>query len=179
MRVLTSGAGIAGSTLAWFLAKSGARVTIVEKAPSLLPHGQNVDITGSALKVIKKMGLMDEVRRLNTTEKGTQFIDSKGRPFAPLPVREGSEASFTSEFEILRGDLAAMLYKASKDLPNVNYKFNTTIKTVTSNPNSTVTVELSNGETQDYDLLVAADGQWSKTRRQCFPPDAVTVVDKD
>ncbi|KAL8710723.1 MAG: hypothetical protein Q9220_004741 [cf. Caloplaca sp. 1 TL-2023] len=180
LRVLTSGAGIAGSTLAWFLAKTGARVTVVEKAPILLPHGQNVDITGSALKVVQKMGLMDEVRRCNTSEKGTQFIDPRGRPFAPLPVREGSETSFTSEFEILRGDLAALLYKASKDLSNVDYKFNTTItRVVSNNVDDTISVELNNGETQEYDLLVAADGQWSKTRKQCFPQDAVTVIDKD
>ena len=100
MRVLISGAGIAGPTVAWFLAKAGARVSIVEKAPRLLPYGQNIDITGSAIAIIKKMGLLEEVRRLNTTEKGTQFIDSRGHPFAPFPVKGG--ADFTSEFEILR-----------------------------------------------------------------------------
>ena len=68
--------------LAWFLVKAGACITIVEKAHALLPYGQNVDIEGSAKKVIKKMGLVDQVRRFNTTEKGTQFIDPEGRPFA-------------------------------------------------------------------------------------------------
>src|SRR5450755_317272 len=56
MRVLISGGGIAGPTLAWFLAQAGARITIVKKSHSLLPHGQNVDIHGSARTVIKKMG---------------------------------------------------------------------------------------------------------------------------
>ncbi len=178
MRVLISGAGIAGPTLAWFLAKAGARITIVEKSHSLLPHGQNVDIQGSAITVIKKMGLMDQIRRFNTTEKGTQFIDPKGRPFAPFPVKEGSTASFTSEFEILRGDLAALLYEATKDHPNVNYLFGTTSKEIVSNDDDTVKVELSNGEVQGFDLLVAAaDGQWSKVRKQFFPPEYVTVVD--
>jgi 2-polyprenyl-6-methoxyphenol hydroxylase-like FAD-dependent oxidoreductase len=178
MRVLISGAGIAGPTLAWFLSKAGARVIIVEKSKSLLPYGQNVDIQGSAVTVIKKMGLVDEVRRLNTREMGTRFIDSKGRPFAPFPVKQGSSMSFTSEFEILRGDLAMVLYEATKDLPNVDYLFGTTIKEVVSNDNDVVKVELSNGETQEFDLLVAADGQWSKVRKQCFLPDSVDVVDK-
>lgn len=61
MRVLISGAGIAGPTLARFLAKAGARITIVEKSHFLLPHGQNVDVQGSATTVIEKMGLMDQV----------------------------------------------------------------------------------------------------------------------
>ena len=176
MRVLISGAGIAGPTLAWFLAKAGARITVLEKSHSLLPHGQNVDIQGSAIKVIKKMGLLDQVRRSNTTEKGTQFISPKGRPFAPFPVREGNSASFTSEFEILRGDLAAILHGATKDHPNVNYMLGTTIKNVVSNDDDTVKVELSQGEVQEFDLLVAADGQWSKVRKQCFPPERVNVV---
>ena len=177
MRALISGAGIAGPTLAWFLAKTGSRITIVEKSHSLLPHGQNVDIQGSARTVIKKMGLMDQIRRFNTTEKGTQFIDPQGRPFAPFPVKEGSTASFTSEFEILRADLSAVLYEATKDHPNVNYLFGTTIKEVVSNDADTVKVKLSNGEVQEFDLLVAVDGQWSKVRKQCFPPEYVNVVD--
>ena len=178
MHVLISGAGIAGPTLAWFLAKAGARVTVVEKSHTLLRHGQNIDIKGSARTVIKKMGLEEQVRKYNTTEKGTQFIDSRGRPFAPFPLKEGSSASFTSEFEILRGDLAAVLYEATKDHPNVNYLFGTTIREVISNDDDTVQVRLSNGKVQKSDLLVAADGQWSKIRKQCFPPEYVDVVDK-
>ncbi|KAL8748203.1 MAG: hypothetical protein Q9190_000022 [Brigantiaea leucoxantha] len=177
MRVLISGAGIAGPTLAWFLAKAGARITIFEKSHALLAYGQNVDITGSALTVIKKMGLMEQIRKLNTTEKGTQFIDPRGQPFAPFPVRKGSVASPTSEFEILRGDLAAVLYKATKDHPNVNYQFSTTIKQVISNNDDVVRAESSDGSMLEFDLLVAADGQWSKVRKQCFPAESVDVVD--
>ena len=179
MRVLISGAGIAGPTLAFFLAKTGARVTIVEKSQSLLPHGQNIDMEGSAIAVIKKMGLMDQVRQFHTTEKGSQFINPKGQPFALFPVKEGNggkSPSLTSEFEILRGDLAAILHDATKDLSNVNYLLGTTIKEVITNDNDSVKIELSNGEVQEYDLLVAADGQWSKVRKQCFPPEYVKVV---
>ena len=178
MRVLISGAGIAGPTLAWFLAKAGARVTVVEKSQSLLSHGQNVDISDSAITVIKKMGLIDEIRRLNTTEKGTQVLDPNGQPLARFPVKAGSTASPTSEFEILRGDLAAVLYNAGKHHPDISYLFDTTVKEVVSNDDKAVKVQLSNGEVQMYDLLVAADGQWSKVRKQCFSAECVDVVDK-
>jgi len=178
MRVLISGAGVAGPSLVCFLAKTGARITILEKTASPLPHGQNVDITGSAITAVKKMGLLDEFRRNHTKEQGTQLIDPKGRPFAPFPVQQGTSTSFTSEYEILRGDLAKILYEASKDHPNVNYMFSTTVKEVISNTSEAVKVELSNGEVQEFDLLVAADGQWSKLRQKCFPPESVSVIDK-
>jgi 2-polyprenyl-6-methoxyphenol hydroxylase-like FAD-dependent oxidoreductase len=178
MRVLISGAGVAGPTLAWFLAKTGASITVVEKGQDILPHGQNVDLKGTAVTVIKKMGLLDRVRQSNTTEKGTQFIDSKGDPFASFPVKEGFSVSLSSEFEILRGDLAAILYEASRECPEVKYLFGTTIKEVISNDNDTVAVKFSHGKVKEFDLLVAADGQWSKVRQQCFPTECVNVIDK-
>jgi 2-polyprenyl-6-methoxyphenol hydroxylase-like FAD-dependent oxidoreductase len=177
MRVLISGAGVAGPSLAYFLGKIGAHVTVFEKAPALLPHGQNIDVNGSALAVMEKMGLLEELYRNNTTEKGTIFIDPKGRSFAPFPVRDGMR-SFTAATEILRGDLSLICYKASKKFPPVKYCFSTTIKQVLQNDGNIVKVETSNGDVQEYDLLVAADGQWSRVRKQCFPTDSVQIVDK-
>lgn len=176
MRVLVSGAGIAGPSLAWFLARVGIHVTIVEKAKSILPHGQNVDLQGSAVAAVRKMGLLEEVRRCNTKETGTELIGPNGRPCASFPVKDCPAASLTSEFEILRGDFVKLLFEATTDHPNVDYIFGTTIQDVISNDDHSVRVSLSNGETPEYDLLVAADGQWSKVRKQCFPPETVKAV---
>lgn len=179
MRVLISGAGVAGSTLANVLARSGAHITVLEKSPAMLPHGQNVDIQGAAVTAIKRMGLLRELERHNTTEKGTQFVNPGGQPFALFPVREGSIASLTSQYEILRADLALILYNAAKEHANVNFLFDTTIKQVIANDDDgdSVCVELSSGVVERYDILVAADGQWSRVRRQCFPDDIVDVKD--
>ncbi|KDR71993.1 hypothetical protein GALMADRAFT_213472 [Galerina marginata CBS 339.88] len=179
MRALISGAGVAGPTLAWFLAKAGARVTIVEKNFSALGQGQNIDVNGSALTVIRKMGLTEELRRFHTTEKGTQFVDSNGQPYAPFPVKEHSSVSLTAEFEILRGDLSTILYNATKDHVNIDYHFGITIREVFSNDAKAVNVKFSNEVVQEFDLLVAADGQWSKLRKQCFPPESVSIIDKN
>jgi len=178
MRVLISGAGIAGPTLARLLAKTGASITIVEKADTIRPHGQNVDIKGSALAALEKMGLLDEVLRCNTTEKGAQFIDPNGMPIAPFPVQEGVNASLTSAFEIMRSDLSRILYDATKHLPNIDYIFGCTVKNVVSNDEHSVKVELEDGGIREFDLLVAADGQWSKIRKQCFPSESVKVIHK-
>ncbi len=163
--------------MAWFLAKTGAHVTVVERSKDFLAQGQNIDVHGAAITVLKKMGLMDEVQRFNTTEIGTQFISPDGREFAKMPVG-GGRASPTSPFEILRGDLANVLYEASKNDLNINYIFNTTITKVLSNDDEAVKVELSDGSVHEFDSAIAADGQWSRLRKLTFAPEDVTEVDK-
>lgn len=181
MKILISGAGIAGPTFAyWASLNPDNQITILERAPKFLSYGQNIDITGSARVVIKKMGLLDEVKGKNTTEMGTRFIGPDGQPFAPFPVRaNAADASPTSEYEILRGDLASVLFESTKDKPNVSYLFGVSISSVVENTDESVTVQLSNNEEKTYDLLVAADGQWSKTRKATFLPEDLTVVDKE
>ena len=176
MRVLISGAGIAGPTLAYFLSKTGAEITIVEKAADFLDQGQNIDINGSAVVIAKKMGILERIRQLNTTETGTQFVKDDGKPFATFPIAD-NRPSMTAELEILRGDLAGVIYEATKQMPNIQYRFNTTITTVVSNDDQLVKVCLSNGATEEYDLLVAADGQWSRIRKQCFPASLLEIND--
>lgn len=181
MRILISGAGIAGPTFAWFLAKTGAQIDIVEKSSTLRSNGHAVDFKGPAKTVIKKMGLLDEIKRSSTTEKGTHFVRDDGVPFATFPVKEGTweglSASLTSNIEILRGDLLKILYNATKAHSNIHYYFDTTVRDIVSNENDSIKIELSNGEVRAYDLLVATDGQWSRLRRQYFPSDSVHVVD--
>lgn len=183
MRVLVSGAGIAGPTIAWWLARVGARVTVVEKASQLLNQGQNIDVHGTALNVINKMGLLKELRSHNTTEKGTAFVDETGRYVASFPL-EGSVGSPTSPFEILRGDLADLLYRATQKDSNVEYRFSTTVSEVVENGEDKVKVKLSKegeekGEAvEEYDILVAADGQWSRIRKEVLGTEGLKVVDK-
>lgn len=46
-----------------------------------------------------------------------------------------------------------------------------------SNDQYAVKVEMSNGEVKEFDLLGAADGQWSRIRKQSFPSESVQVLD--
>lgn len=179
MRVLVSGAGVAGPAVAFFLAKAGAQVTVVDRAAALLPHGQNIDVHGSAVSIIRKMGLMTQLRRYNTKEKGAQLVGTDGTPYARFPLQDGIGASPTSEFEILRGDLSKILYEPTAHHPNVTYLFSTTVARILSDGDKSVEVELSNGDVRAYDVLVLADGQWSPLRRAHFPREDLTVVDKN
>src|SRR5947209_18501069 len=86
MRVLVSGAGIAGPALASCLQRSGADVTVVEQAQRPRPGGQAVDIRGTAREVMKLMGLGPAIRAECLDERGLAMIDGQGRRRVEMPV---------------------------------------------------------------------------------------------
>jgi 2-polyprenyl-6-methoxyphenol hydroxylase-like FAD-dependent oxidoreductase len=61
MRVLISGAGIAGPTLVYWLAHCGWTPTLVEKAPALRRGGYMIDFRGAGFDVADRMGLRPEI----------------------------------------------------------------------------------------------------------------------
>lgn len=175
LRILVTGAGIAGPTLAFWLARAGAQVTLVERAPSLRAVGQNVDVRSAGLEVIRRMGLEDVVRDNMTNEEGIAFVDTNNRIRAQFGVdRSGKGESFTSETEILRGKLALILYDATKE--KVEYIFDDHVKAV-DETDDRVRVTFANSTPQrDFDLLIAGDGLSSATRALVFPDTQKSCV---
>lgn len=160
LNVLISGAGIGGPTAAYWLAKAGAQVTVVERASALRTSGQNVDIRGHGLRVTQRMGLEEQLRSKTTKEKGLRFVDRNNACRAEFPVDDGK--GFTSDIEIMRGDLARIFYEATKG--TVEYIFGETIKN-TKDRDERLHVEFANGTpARDVDILIAADG-WASTTR--------------
>ena len=64
--VLISGLGIAGPALAYWLARRGHRPILVERTDGLRTGGHAVDIRGTALEVVERMGLDAEIRDVRT-----------------------------------------------------------------------------------------------------------------
>ncbi|KAI1622772.1 hypothetical protein EDD37DRAFT_490618 [Exophiala viscosa] len=171
-RILISGAGITGPVAGYWLAQAGYSVTIVERAPSIRTSGQSIDVRGHALTILQRMGLEGEVRSRTTQEKGLRFIDGKGTTKAEFPV-DPNGASFTADIEIQRGDLAEILYDATRE--KIEYIFNESISRISEDKQG-VTLEFTNGlHSRTVDLLVIADGISSRTREIAFPNHPSTV----
>ncbi|MBE9600807.1 FAD-dependent monooxygenase [Pedobacter sp. MC2016-24] len=162
-KVLVSGASIAGPTLAFWLTKYGFDVTLIERSKSLRLGGQNLDIRGAGRAIARMMDIEKEILKANTGEIGLQFVNRDNKIEAAFPMGDGD--SFTSEAEILRGDLVNILYNRTKD--QVNYIFGKYIKTINQD-DSSVKVTYSDGENAVFDLLIAADGVRSTTRQLLF-----------
>ncbi|KAK7735648.1 hypothetical protein SLS53_007388 [Cytospora paraplurivora] len=171
LKVLIVGGGIAGPALAFWLHKLDCDITIVERAPALRATGQQIDLRGEAITIIRRMGLESAVRARIVDEQGAQFINSKGEVKAFIQANKTGQGkqSVTAEFELMRRDIVEILYDAVKD--KCKYVFGTTIEEVNQRGDG-VRVRFSDGGEADFDLVVGADGQNSRTRRRTWGPDA-------
>lgn len=169
LKVLICGGGCAGPALAYWLARSGHQVTVVERFPALRATGAQIDLRGQGIEVVRRMGLLDAVRSKRVDEEGLAFVDTNGKIKATMMAnRSGRGAqTFTSEYEFMRGDLVRILYDATKD--NVEYIFGTSVVRFEQDEKGVV-AHFSNGSSDTFDLLVGADGQSSRIRQDILPP---------
>lgn len=176
-RILICGAGIAGSTLAYWLAKNGFHVVVVERSAAAKTAGQGIDIEGPALEIVKLMGLLEKVQEKTTREVGAAVVDEQNRPCAIFDV-EGGGVTLTRAIEILRGDLAEVLCAAADAFANVEFRYETVIQSLSQAPGTTtVMVELEDqrrcgtSKTEEFDVVVGADGVRSRTRQLAMGSD--------
>ncbi|WP_052372354.1 FAD-dependent monooxygenase [Amycolatopsis taiwanensis] len=162
--ILISGASIAGPATAFWLNHYGFSTTVVEQAPRLREGGQAVDFRGAQVEVLRRTGLLDEVRRHETAMRGHRVLDARGRDLFRLPA-----SLFAGEVEILRGDLSRILYQATKD--ETEYVFGDRITSMTEVGDG-VQVTFAHGAPRKYDLVVGADGMHSGVRALAFGPES-------
>ena len=165
-RVLISGAGVAGSILAFWLAKHDFQVVVVERARAEQKAGQGIEIEEPALQVVKLMGILDKLNEKKTGEEGFELVDQHDRSCGKFQIGGFSP---TGALELMRGDLTEVLYKAADESANVTYHFETTVRSLTQTPDK-VRVELENRDdksvkVEEFDMVVGADGVRSRTRQ--------------
>lgn len=170
LKVLIVGGGIAGNALAFWLSKQHHDVTVVERYPEMRTNGLQIDLRGHGVEVMKRMGIEPAFRSKQVPEQGLQVVDSRNRRWAYFPANTSGRGlqSFTTDAEIMRGDLCRLLYEAVQS--RARYRFGISIESLDEGDNS-IEVKFTGGETERYDLVVGADGMGSRTRRLAFGPD--------
>ncbi|SDM44444.1 FAD-dependent monooxygenase [Allokutzneria albata] len=166
--VLISGASVAGPALAYWLGRYGFEVTVVEIAPSLRGGGYAVDFRGPThLGVLERMGVLDDLRAVQTGGSPMTFVDERDRTLLHLP---GEFAG--GDVEVLRSDLSRILYERSRD--RAEYVFGVSIRALTETSDG-VHVTFAGGTERVFDLVIGADGIHSGVRRLVFGPESEFV----
>lgn len=161
-KILISGAGIAGFTLAYWLKQRGFSPTIIEKHPYVRGGGYKVDVRGTALEVAKRMGIYQDLLEANVNLVSSKFVSSDQKVFD----FDGDILGHSSEgeIEINRWDLAQIL---SKKVGEIEIIYGDSI----TNINGKV-VHFEQMEPREFDIVIGADGQYSNVRRLAFGEDA-------
>ncbi|AUH73041.1 tetracycline destructase [Legionella sainthelensi] len=163
IKILVIGAGIAGPAVCYWLRRFDFSPVLIEKYDSIRQGGQALDVRGIAAYIAKEMGIYDQICDMRTRIECGRFVDSSGKTLHEV---HGEKFGFRQddEVEILRGDLVEILMKA---IPDVPCYFNHSIISMQQNADNVI-VNFQDGKVENYDLVIAADGIHSATRRMIF-----------
>ncbi|MFD2349362.1 FAD-dependent oxidoreductase [Nonomuraea ferruginea] len=163
MKAIVIGGGIGGLTAGVALDRKGWDVTVLERTPKLEPVGSGLAIAVNALRALDTVGLGDPVRARARMQGQIGIRRPDGRW---LTHTSGSAAEERygdrTAVVLLRAQLVDLLAEA---LGPDRLRLGTTVTGVDA---ATGTVRTDAGEFTG-DLVVAADGIHSPTRRALFP----------
>lgn len=165
MRILICGAGIAGLSLAFCLERLGHSVDIVERAPQRRDDGYMIDFFGSGYDAMERLGLLPDLAAIHEPVERLVAVDTQGRRQAAVPYEQLRRRLLADRhFNFMRGALERVL---GSKLTRSAIRFNSTVASIEQD-GSGVSVGLTDGTTDAYDLLVGADGVHSLIRTLLF-----------
>lgn len=133
MKVLISGASIAGPVLTYWLSRNGFDVTVVERAPALRKTGGHaVDLFRPAMEISERMGVLD---RIESRATGTTMLALNRPPstrWTNVDYVKLLAAMSDRHVEIMRDDLSEAYYDAVRD--DAEFRFGDQITSITDAP---------------------------------------------
>ncbi|WP_421916843.1 FAD-dependent monooxygenase [Mesorhizobium sp.] len=168
--VLVSGASIAGPALAYWLDRYGFDVTVVERAGAIRGGGYPIDVRGTAIDVVERMGVLSQLRSAHIDTRKLRFVDADGNAVATVTPESLSGGVTNRDIELPRGELSSVLYDLTRDR-EVRYRFNDCIDAL-HDDGAGVDVRFRSGMQQRFDIVIAADGMHSNTRALALGPEA-------
>jgi 2-polyprenyl-6-methoxyphenol hydroxylase-like FAD-dependent oxidoreductase len=167
MRVLISGASIAGPVLAYWLSRHGIDVTVVERAPALRKAGGHaVDLFRPAMQISEQMGVLPRIQAHATGTTRLTLRRAGARNAATVDYLKLLAVISDRHVEIMRDDLSQIYYEAGRD--DVEYVFGDEITSISEDGD----VRFAHAAPRRYDVIVGADGLHSGVRSLTFGADA-------
>jgi len=164
--ILVVGGGIAGLSLSIALARQGRSTTIVERDPAWGVYGVGIILQSNALRALDTLGLAERCLEAGHPYSTTRYCDQNGvlRQERTKPNLSGER--WASSTGILRPVLHQILREEVLRL-GVSVRLGVTVSSIEQGEHQT-RVDFSDGTSGSYDLVVAADGLRSQTRRMVF-----------
>lgn len=167
LNIIIVGAGIAGLSAAVSCALAGHSIVVLEGAKELAEVGAGFQITPNATKILQRWGLGDEMKRTWAVPSScTVHRYADGKPlWHEAKFAENIQRKYQAPFvDMHRVDMQKILYDKAIEL-GVSVKLDHRIKEVRTNSDKGLPeLELMDGSVINGDLVVGADGLWSRCR---------------
>ena len=163
MKVLISGAGIAGLSMARFLQEDkDNKITIIEKRKKPSVYAAGIALPANAVAALRKMGLGDKIDAIAHQVKRIRYTNAVEKVIAEASLLE-APLNLDKFVALDRQSLREILIAGVK--PSI--QFGTAITSI-ENDEDHVSVTLNNDPTtkESFDLVVAADGIHSELREK-------------
>lgn len=165
--VLVIGGGFSGMATAIQCAKLGLTVDLVEIDPGWRSYGAGISIGGPTLRALRTIGVLDAFFDRGHGGDGVNLFTAGGQPIGTLPTPRVAGEDVPGGGAIMRPVLADILAKATRAAA-VRVQLGCTFSRIEPRSEQ-VDVMFTNGTHGTYDLVVGADGLYSKVRGVAFP----------
>ncbi len=169
-RILISGGGIAGLTLAIELKRAGWQPLVIEREPGPRAEGYMMDFFGSGWDVAERMGLVDALRAVRYPIDTLEFVDARGKAYVHMPIARLRRALDNKYVYLRRPDLERILAERAREV-GVDIRYGCSLAVI-EDRGADVHVRFEDGGEDDVALVVGADGVHSRVRELVFGPEA-------
>lgn len=164
--ILVAGGGLGGLAAALAARKAGWDARVLEQAAAFSEVGAGIQLGPNATSILRGWGLLEgELASLVGRPQWLRVRDAvSGRELATLQVGAFEQRYGAPYFTVHRADLQNALLQAARQ-GGVRLHTGMRVQDVREEA-STVSVQTSAGAQMEADVLVAADGLWSRVREQ-------------
>lgn len=166
-KVLIVGGGIGGMSAALALVRRGVSVTLIDSDPNWRVYGAGITITGMSLRAFDDLGVLDDIRTRGFVHNGMRPMRFDGEPLGKPMQAPPDAPPVMLGGGIMRPVLHDILSTRVR-AAGIDVRLGVTVETLVQDDDG-VDVTLTDGATARYDLVVGADGIFSKMRTMIFP----------
>ncbi|UPY38561.1 3-hydroxybenzoate 6-monooxygenase [Sediminicoccus sp. KRV36] len=165
MKILIAGGGIGGLGAALALAQRGHTVRVFERTTEFREIGAGIQLGPNVFKMFDRLGVRAEMLALAAMPRALVMRCAiHGHEITRVPLGEGFEARFGQPYAVIhRGDMHGVLLRACAAHPGVALTTGRAARDY-SRIGDQVALYFEDGSSERGDLLIGADGLWSRIR---------------
>jgi 2-polyprenyl-6-methoxyphenol hydroxylase-like FAD-dependent oxidoreductase len=167
MKILVIGGGFSGMSAAIALRRGGHEVDLVEIDPGWRSYGAGISLGGATLRAFRTLGILDAFLQHGHAADGVDIHLPTGQKIATLPTPRVAGPDVPGGGAVMRPVLARILAEATR-ASGTHVHLGCTFTSIEQDAEG-VEVAFTDGRRGRYDLVIGADGLYSKVREAVFP----------